>query len=360
MHQFSSGYTEELKVQLKRWEHQFLKQNGRSPIKEDIRAHPDIKNKYKQYAKLKHYQAKKPKLTRSPSKVSHLTPQKRVDAELGPTPQIYGKVLSLFEMNISPRANVVIAAPSPTKNEAVAETLIGTVQLEEAQSVKRQLTFSMTPTSSPVKSPSLGTTMPRLPSPDSSRDSGYYGPNSPVKFDNDLTLKLSKTPVRLKASQPITCGSPSPLLKKPAKSLSQLAKEHQEILHEMSAANQDGVVRNLGDILEQKAKDDNCSTVDNLNYAKKRRRNVIRPALQTIDEEIQPKRNIHEQLAKLKQKALNEFNGVESDTSSDDGDTKIVEKKPKSNRKRKYNTVTNNFRRLKLPTKNRNTKWRRR
>ncbi|AGO10411.1 AaceriABL045Wp [[Ashbya] aceris (nom. inval.)] len=380
MSRTSVGQIDVLKVQLKTWERQFLEENGRSPIKEDIKAHPEIRRKYKEYTSLKKQLSKETTAKSlqkhgSPAKVTHPTPQKYLEAEieLGPTPQIYGKVVSLFEMHISPLKRAPVHQLDADSSETCISPELNSQDVAQSEflaeiscQAKRQLDFSVTPHASPVKAiQALPLNAPDLHFEAIPHARTKYGPNSPVKFDGDVTLTLSQTPLQAKLAQASEGYSPSPLIKRPAKPPSQLAKEYEDIVEELKEIDHAAAVRNLGGLLQQEEESMQETDTAELSTGqahRKRRKNKVRPALITIDEEHVPQGNLQEQLVKLRQKALDKFNGNERTDSSDE------EKNPPSNsakpakvRKRKYNTVSNNFRRLKLPTKNtRNGRWRRR
>lgn len=102
-----------LKIQIKDWEHSFIKNNGRNPTKSDIKQNNEISLKYKQY---RNYRINKSNPLKTPTKAKkHVqqleTPQKTSPLnssppiqvhELGPTPQLNGRVLSIFDVSTSP------------------------------------------------------------------------------------------------------------------------------------------------------------------------------------------------------------------------------------------------------------------
>ncbi|KAH3678559.1 hypothetical protein WICMUC_001368 [Wickerhamomyces mucosus] len=105
---------DELKSQIKQWEYKFFKIKGRQPTREDIKQNKDISLKYKQYNKLKNppstpiKQKRKTHQLNTPQESSpfqnYETPIK--PEELGPTPQLNGKVLSIFEVITSPQSSL--------------------------------------------------------------------------------------------------------------------------------------------------------------------------------------------------------------------------------------------------------------
>jgi DNA replication regulator SLD2 len=137
------------KGELKRWEKWFLKENGRMPGKEDVAQDKKVRDKYRKYY---HYRGliKKGKVEETGDKEDETldsvhTPVKKKKAkepspvedaveedvdrsdgstpmvdryiELGPTPQLNGRVLGLFESSLTP-----IKSTPPKKIEAPAMT----------------------------------------------------------------------------------------------------------------------------------------------------------------------------------------------------------------------------------------------
>lgn len=415
----------QLKLKLKKWEHEFLQINNAPPTKDDIKKLPEIKRMYKEYALLKKKEISKAgtpcKKTSSSHQQQRPTPGRTVKVELGPTPQIYGKVISLFEMNLSPVKTQQIPVVSPCKTISqvsspceVSAPFLPSIQEEgNHDSVKRQLTFlpdHLTPSSSPFKKdiPEISTSIPTSQCSHNFTSSSapvgtnqYYGPNSPLKLRETVGIVLSQTPKKRDTSSSISRTtpsgkstfsihlSPSPIIgiKRTFKSLSQLAKEHEQILDEFKmtkrnsskGVNQDDEEEE--EIISHKVKDvfqDDDETEEELEQEQKRlpqrkkRRRILRPALLEKDNNVQP-RNIHNEITKLKQNALNQFMGVYEEADGvEEGEPTETDRKateanaskaaPKKTRKSKYNTVSNNFRRLKLPSRsrNRNPRWRRR
>ncbi|ODQ81074.1 hypothetical protein BABINDRAFT_165792 [Babjeviella inositovora NRRL Y-12698] len=147
---------ESLKLEIKTWEHAFSTQNGRPPQKEDIKRDAAIAQKYKHYRTLK-LSSTKPKTSEttntpalpavtydattvshnvtpirsryiSPSVFQTQTPIKTSPTsglydsplgpflfkELGPTPQLDGRVMGLFEIITTPGSTPEKPAPAPS------------------------------------------------------------------------------------------------------------------------------------------------------------------------------------------------------------------------------------------------------
>lgn len=368
---------DQLKIEIKLWERSFEKENGRLPEKEDIKADKEIKRKYKQYAqykKLIEHQGKQEHLESKQSGIDQ-TPVKAVvddaKAEFGPTPQMNGKLVSIFEMKFS-----LVKDHSSETLEAVGSPVRG------QESVRRQLNFAITPGSSPIKG------APKLEYSGASTTAASnglrYGPNSPMRVD-DIGLKLSDTPKTLGRMHDVKSSpySPSPLIKRPSKTLSELAKEHALIKNEFESNTEEfsefNAIRTLTEKLMQEEKlkkideeaeeDDNANTSAFIRKAKtikKKTRAKMRPAPATLNEVKQNKMlntNVHERLAKLKQREYNRMLGKDDIENDSDSETEMAPTPAKKQRKKnsKYNLVSNNFKRLNLPTKagrNRAKKWR--
>ncbi|QLQ78147.1 hypothetical protein HG537_0A03940 [Torulaspora globosa] len=347
---------DQLKVELKRWEHAFIKEHGRDPNKDDIKRLPEIRNMYKKYARLRNDQS---------IEVSNSAqePDKSCVMELGPTPQIYGKAMSIFDMNVSP---IKTSLTRVCEEPAVENDTTDVVPSCQDMSVKRQLTF--TSLASPRK--------------ESDYKPKAYGPNSPLKWGKEnlqISIKcvspVKRTPVK-GVNQETMSFSPSPLIKRPlTRPLLELMKEHEAIVEEFKEMENRDDDETL--LLSKKpdnifAEEDETELDDQRKTVKTRRRKILRRRV--IEEEDKGiERNIAEEIMKLKRQQVNEFLGVDENATEDNKDSRtevdedqgqteetIKKSTQKGGKKRnkKYNLVSNNFRRLKLPTKKAgNRRW---
>lgn len=143
------------RVRIKEWEKQFAAEHGRKPSKSDIKAEPEIYGAYKAYNLMKSGKTEKRSKKGDPQVNDRLLPivqpeipkypsfdfaglltddEEKVDknpvpnAELGPTPQANGKVLSIFDMVLSPPESSPLKMrskalhSSPLKQEQVFKT----------------------------------------------------------------------------------------------------------------------------------------------------------------------------------------------------------------------------------------------
>lgn len=366
---------DQLKIELKTWEHQFIAQNGRGPTKEDIKKLPEVKYMYRQYSSLKKH--KNPiTTTTTPSKVHAFFPSKSVfnasdsnALEFGPTPQIYGKTISIFEMKLSPikpppvsdTHNETQIQPSPSST--ISQDDAYTTDDERTLDVKRQLKFCVaTPNSSPFKS-------------HKSSNSNYYGPNSPLKLEEEnINISIvhkspsKRTPVKnLLCPSSTVSFSPSPLVKMPStRSLLELMKEHEAIVEEFKQMEEGSDTAHF-----QKSEniftEEQQETIPGNSIVKTRARKILR-RLAPNEENKEVKRNISRELLKLKKQRVKEFlgneiiteeghEGPESESEKEEEQKEEVKKVPKK-RNKKYNLVSNNFRRLRLPRKHSsNRRW---
>lgn len=352
---------DQLKVELKRWEHQFIDQNDRAPGKEDIKKLPEVRKMYKKYAILRKEIAIKPKPVEENSSPVKSATQSSMSAnlELGPTPQIHGKAMSIFEMTISPTKTPQVEQPEEVEQSSPTSTIpedeTEHTVLMETSAVRRQLTFDSTA---------------GFLSPTKDSNNHYYGPNSPLKWDREdlkITIRhqspLKRTPnKRLSAT---TSFSPSPLVKRPlTRSLMELMKEHEAIVEEFKNNDDAFVVSQEPDNIFTQD-DDPIEAGDTKTVKTKRRRILRRQVDPAKDNSV--KKDISQELEKLKRQRVNEFLGIdkaepEPEPSIEDEKQETEEakapKKSTKKRNKKYNLVSNNFRRLKLPRKSAaNRRW---
>ncbi|QLL30581.1 hypothetical protein HG536_0A03990 [Torulaspora globosa] len=355
---------DQLKIELKKWEYAFIKEHGRDPNKDDIKRLPEIRNMYKKYARLRK--------DHSPV-ASHSAQEQRSSAkasvmELGPTPQIYGKAMSIFDMNISPIKTSPIDGTRDSEEPVIIKHTTDDLPACEDLPVKRQLTFtSPAPSSSPRKG--------------SDCRHKAYGPNSPLKWEKEnlhISIKcvspLKRTPVK-GFNQGTVSFSPSPLVRRPlTRPLLELMKEHEAIVEEFKQMED----KDDETLLSSKrpdnifAEEEEIVLDDERKTVKTRRRKILRrKVIEEQNEGIE--KNIAEEITKLKQQRVKDFLGVNENSTEDNDDSAagpdqqqeqgketITKSMQKGGRKRnkKYNLVSNNFRRLKLPTKKAgNRRW---
>lgn len=360
-----------LRKELKEWEHNFISSQNRSPTKHDIKSNPSVQYKYKQYSKLKKRQREE-KLQQTPRSThtnvesvrSPITATKHQPAivEIGPTPQIFGKSISIFELNLSPvKKRLQIPKDHVEENTREIE-----IQETEPESDASDSPFN-------EQSPNMDAfTAPRTKSTLEVPKSKNYGPNSPLKLPYDLSVALKlRTPVKnpnFTDSDIDSLVTPPIWKRNITKSLKDLENEYLEVsrtftpLDDITLGDKSVSEKNVNKDTE--STEDHTDMINELSKIKKRRIRIRRFEDTSRVDNAQPKINLHKQLHKLKKKQLKKFMNdleIEDDTIiSDEADTDNEKetatkvnpvKKP---RKKKYNLVSNNFKRLKLPTKKRN------
>lgn len=368
---------QQVKIKIKRWEYEFIEQNKRPPDKNDIRHLNDIRTLYKLYSRLK-----KRAVTGTPRRKeeeeeqqnvtgeAEPTPEKHVNnATLGPTPQIYGKAISIFEMKVSPLRPI---QETPTTEVEESENDEETPRLA-IHSVKKRLFDTDIPQLQVSEPNNNGPLPPRetstAPAPVEPKTTTAtiaerYGPNSPLRLAQSVSIRHSLlTPSKLNAAKDDkSMFSPSPLIKKhSSKTLFELANEHKKYVEEVKQLD----LEFKGQIIPIRNTAITELEEEQETGKQKRRRGVLR-RLKFDDPEgsTEIKKDLHKELHRLKTKKLNKFMGYENEHSSSDeaeeAKPPTTTEHPKRKRPKKYNLVSNNFRRLNLPRKNRNPRFRRR
>lgn len=274
----------EIKQKLKLWEREFADTHGRSPQKRDLDREPHIRALYKDYARLKR------DLENGPA-----TPAKGHDipAQLGPTPQVNGRAVSIFEV-MSPLSDPVVAPSHHT-----------------------------------LQACGLGSQETRLPAQ-------KYGPNSPLRLPVSTPFKHGPQTLARGPS-----NSPSPLFKIPGRSLIELAKEHEKLAHEFKPQQQQA--SSSPPVAEPQ------NPTDQQLFKPKKRKLLQRLQEDEAAHAPLPK-DLHKELQRLKQNQVNEY--FDKDPVARDDvpqESQITtQPQPTQKRKKKYNLVSNNFKRLKI------------
>lgn len=406
------------KLQIKEWERSFATDNGRIPSKADVKANQEIYKAYKTYNHLKSKQKKKQQQAKrevlkdnveKKSGASTLEPLDFVPsvdaeegledegnalshAELGPTPQANGKVLSLFDIMSPPES-------SPSLKENMSSKLINSSPLKDAavfktptKSVKRIELSDLTPARNNLAKKSL-TTMLQLvstpnrhaPSSDNIETPFYLGKvNNRFQFSpgiGDLPLKNSPTtPVRKLNEHPKT---PSKLLEEPRfltspspfktermssfgnnKKLTDVFNEaiNIQIDEELKAEVESELMLEMERELEDEgaaAQDEPIARKTRKRITQKRttRRWKIKPRGESEVIETFDGKNVHEEIKKLEEKEKNDLieyiegprEDQESYSSEEETEVAVKPKLLESiNKRKKLTPISNNFKRLKI------------
>lgn len=405
--------------QIKDWERAFAVDSGRPPSKADIKANTVIRKAYKRYQQLKG-KAKKPEQSKliaketndlvnvvfsDDSDVEPIEPAH--NAELGPTPQANGKVLSLFDMVPSPPES----SPLKTRNLGIPEAqlpkdlehYLSTYQINDLPVKKasmspiknlssdsifktptkavKPLSFSnLTPSRSSV-SISTRLQMAAQQSPNKSA-SGLETPlylgkvNSRFSFDagSPTKLKEEKSPTKATtySGSPLKTPlhssinfqvSPSPLKSQrilsfgSGKRVSTLFNELQNIVKDETYEAQKLELEE--ELLNQEADEDESNNAEDEYMNRKRRkaktqkrttrRWKMKPREDGLTDEVFDGKDVHEELRKISE--INQKELIGTITSEDESESdeelpeRLVNKKPAST---KFVPVSNNFKRLKI------------
>lgn len=227
---------ETLKLEIKKWEHSYFKQHGRVPSKLDIKKDPKTYQLYKSYKALKNGSEKVAKIAKEErvagndsnndnndnfnnengKELSSDTNSIRNTAELGPTPQANGKVLSIFDMKLTsmtPPESSPLKSKStkveegnifktPTKNRlGKIEILMpsaGMLSPVRGNSLLQKLTAA-------IPKEEVTTPKKKLTAPSTILDTPLYISKHNNKFDIDFDVERSDSlPTKKRMPPPIT------------------------------------------------------------------------------------------------------------------------------------------------------------
>ncbi|KAF3989518.1 hypothetical protein FT663_01762 [Candidozyma haemuli var. vulneris] len=421
------------KLQIKQWEKAFAKTNGRVPAKSDVKANPEIYKAYKTYNYLKSKQKGKQqdgsngqsKASKSGSKgkTSSLEPldfiplpveadddsnephetNPPLNAELGPTPQANGKVLSLFDILSPPESSPLATSKvvpksmnsSPLKDTTVFKTPTKSVKridyadLTPARnsSAKKSLTSALQSVSTPSKKESAG--------PDEKHTSietpFYLGKiNSKFQFNPEAvsplkgspsspynvsvpTINDPVTPSKPTIEQPRFSTSPSPFKTERMSSFGN-NKKLTDVFNEAISFQIDEqlkleveselMLEMERDINEE---EENAEEQLPMRTSKKRltqkrttRRWKIKPRSEDERAESFDGKNVHEEIKKIEDREQQELieymkgpsEMADSTDSDDEEETEYVRPAPQasepSKKRTKLKPISNNFQRLKI------------
>lgn len=414
---------ESCRRQIKDWEKSFAAKSGRLPSKADIKANTVIRKAYKRYQQLKG-KSKRPEQLKVKAKESNdlvnvvftddsdVEPiEPAINAELGPTPQANGKVLSLFDMIPSPPES----SPLKTRNKDVSEVSlagkldqipslyqIGDLPIKKSNSMSpikkleddfifktptkaaKPLSFSNLTPSRSSASLSSRLQMAALQSPQKSA-SGLETPiylgkvNSRFSFDAGSPTKIreesspskstrySSSPLKTPTHATINFQvSPSPLKSQRilsfggSKRVSALFNELQSIVkddtYEAQKLEIEEELREQIDQLEQPddSEDEQMSRKRRKAKTQKRttRRWKLKPVKPGEDGPIENNfegKDVHEELQKISEINQRELNGTITSEDESDSDEEMPERPNiKKPASTKFVPVSNNFKRLKI------------
>ncbi|GEQ70263.1 hypothetical protein JCM33374_g3939 [Metschnikowia sp. JCM 33374] len=410
------------KIRIKEWERNFASKHGKAPSKADVKADVEIWKAYKAYNDMKKKSDKATKQSGKPSSKSdvskHLSSQKPTqdkyksaqntaseqilinsvdvpltddediepivpvqNAELGPTPQANGKVLSIFDLILSPPESSPIKQNPKASTQLLAPAMMASASpfKTPTKSVKRINFGDLTPSRGPsiaeklrlASSPSRNSETPKsIAKNDIIETPRYLGKvNSKFSFSehdspsraSPSKQRLFQTPVKPPSAENFQV-SPSPLKSQRflSKKLSDIFAEHQNLVmdEEFEAQKREFEQEfvDTEDTLEQ-----TTPTEENLRDMRKRkkattqkrttRRWKIKPRTDGEQGESFDGKNVHEEIEKIETRDrshLAEY--IEGQASaeelSDDEDEEIAPRKVPASTK--INPVSNNYQRLKI------------
>ncbi|CCE87323.1 Piso0_005871 [Millerozyma farinosa CBS 7064] len=389
-----------VKQSIKNWEYSFRKEHDRFPTKNDIKNVPDIHRLYKEYKRLKNApahseidKANKPngvlnsidvEIDSSESEQEENFREEpfedtKNDPQLGPTPQANGRVLSIFDLQLTP--------PDTTPTKKITDK----TRIHSASTTPKIEPFK-TPTKKPSKisGRSLNSTLHAVSQSDDQSanilharkdditDTPQYLARNNHKFLfsietpaksqsprkqhlNSVGVKHEQQSQELSYQEPITptkasnvnfSVSPSPL--KPHRLFNVGNKKLSDLFNEINSAT------DVADLPEEEFEDhDSPDDADNeevVNYRKKftqkrtTRRWKMKPNL-TSEEHHEQNINVQQEMEKLNQKEKQEFkNYLDGKEEELDGyeSTETENKKPHSTNEKKIKPISMNYKRLKI------------
>ncbi|GBL50000.1 hypothetical protein CJI97_003050 [Candidozyma auris] len=424
------------KLHIKEWEKAFAKANGRNPSKDDVKANPEIYKAYKSYNHLKSKQKRaqseplKQRDDRVTNKISenHLDAidfvplpvelneeskenadesHPRSNAELGPTPQANGKVLSLFDFlsppESSPSKNIASKVPktlnsSPLKDGAIFKTPTKAVRRIEYSdltpafnsSTKKSLTAALQQAQSPLKH---GQTLHVTQTQRVNEETPFYlgkvnnkfsfrdEPESPLQTNSASkskhTTMLPQTPIKFELENSKFSISPSPIKLERMSSLGNNRKLT-DVFNEAVSLQLDEslkleveselMLEMQKEIAEEGEKQDDNIGASTFGKKRKRitqkrttRRWKIKPREEDGEVESFEGKNVHDEIKKIKEKEMRMLMGHHEGESEDDDSTdcdtsepEVVTTKPSlhagesSKKSRTFKPISGNFQRLKI------------
>ncbi|ESW96591.1 hypothetical protein KL918_000549 [Ogataea parapolymorpha] len=348
-------YVSTLKREIKHWEHKYEAENGKMPTTDVIKADLAVSARYKKYHKYKKILGKlqsgaltveqwknqerpsqnaEQNLPRSPPPSS---PES--EKEIGPTPQLDGRVLGIFDIEIkeSPtrqtptkQANPVIEVASPDKFKT------------PTKKVERKLLFQETPRRE--RTALLQETPQYLRTESSTSSAMFYGNLTPEK----------KSPQVMDVS-PSKVVEPSPIIRRAGRrTLYELNNEIKELQRQQS---QDG--EEFIEEVHEELPEDEIKQEDVIIRKKTAKRTTRRVKLRTLgpqdEQDMLESLDIHEEIRKLRQKSETKTISEDESVSESESEEEEYVRKKATDEDKKSTTgkhpLSNNFVRMKIHRK---------
>lgn len=409
------------KLQIKEWEKSFATNNGRVPSKADVKANQEIFRAYKTYNQLKSKQKKRQQReeealkqkAQKPEEKSQKPEEKPLDAldfvpsiggdeesdhegnavsnaELGPTPQANGKVLSLFDFLSPPES-------SPLRKENESSKPINSSPLKDTalfktptKSVKRIELSDLTPSANSLAKKSLTSALKLVSTPlkQSSTVNDIETPfylgkvNSRFQFsleEGGLPLKKSpllpvrqlidnpKTPTK-RFEEPRFLTSPSPFKTERMSSFGNNTKLtdvfneainlqiDEQLKLEVESELMLEMEQDTDEEETPQAEPTNRKTRKRITQKRTTRRWKIKPRGEDDISDTFEGKNVHEEIKRIEEKEKKELleymegpaeNAEPSDDEEEEEFVKPTPTEPAKKRKR-LTPISNNFKRLKI------------
>ncbi|ODV89428.1 hypothetical protein CANCADRAFT_4049 [Tortispora caseinolytica NRRL Y-17796] len=175
-----------LRRELKTWEKDFKKKHGRKPNKNDIKSDKAIASLYKSYNDMK----REPK-----NDIFNETPTKLIGQVVGPTPDLKGRVLSIFDIKSPPNcndSNLDSDIASSTPCGANITTPVKSRHISNMDETPLYLKFPIGSSPSPLKPRSTGSLKALLERAQSVREMPSLSPDrSDVTQPNSFDLSAN-------------------------------------------------------------------------------------------------------------------------------------------------------------------------
>lgn len=304
---------ERLKLDIKTWEKSFEMSRGRKPLKADLKQNPDIYKKYKKYQIYRERETKKarkkdpetPKkprnasgatdpldhqvqevvagfkgnaATRTPTKSPVTTPVKKLPISIGPTPQLDGRAMGIFDI-MTPRKSVFL-----TRNPVNGGSRADGSPAKKAESPAEKTRALVNP-QTPTKTPS----------------SVYSHGDTPMSNSKILQTPLSAGRYLSNEASLAIPDSESPLVpRKTIRSISSILADLQNMpdidSDEEREFKANEVVVDNDFLGETQVSDDELDGVSNPGYKKKGlKRQTKRVVMRPVDSESVPQRPTKQQ-----------------------------------------------------------------
>lgn len=370
-----------VKRDIKHWEHSFTKSKGRPPGKSDVKKHSQINQLYKIYKSLKRGNSDHidiiPGLSDEEDDGKEESPGNSVllAPELGPTPQAQGKVLSIFDMKVTPPQSSPLKTKDnkpemPEMSEFKTPTKLPkpTISTPKGSSLMDKLKSAGSPIKTPAKTPVPVNETPQYLKVNLQRynyEKPQHSPfvTSPIKKDGTKSTPITtptKTPTK---STPIEQFQTSPSPLKPQrvlnrhKSLIDVFNDHKNLtLHPEEDIDQ-------GSDHKQDSEEEQVSALPSKRRKPTQKRSTrrwkIKPREYDVHDSIQGK-DVHQEIAKQndsRQQHMQKYLDGEEEELEPEPEPELPTSKVQSSG-RKVAPISNNYRRLKINKGNK--RWKRR